>query len=64
MEDVLKPCPFCGGEPILLKDHHKFGLYVACTECAACTVTAPQTEATIAWNRRAPTAKGASDAQP
>lgn len=54
IDDVkLLPCPFCGGEAILLKDHKKFGLYVACTVCAACTITGTQPEAIAAWNRRA-----------
>lgn len=51
--EVLLPCPFCGGEAILLKDHKKLGLYVACTECAVCTITGKRDEATAAWNRRA-----------
>ena len=48
----LAGCPFCGGEAILLKDHAKLGLYVACTKCSACTITSRQSEAIQAWNRR------------
>lgn len=40
----LKPCPFCGGEPLVLLP----GDHVACRECC-CVADGP-----AAWNTRAP----------
>ena len=49
----LKPCPFCGGEAILLSNFRGAEYFI---ECRVCTVeTAPydtEEEAAEAWNRR------------
>ena len=55
MSDVLKPCPFCGGEA------HKVGPFkddwvptwiISCGDCAAATRADTSAEAIIRWNRR------------
>lgn len=50
----LKPCPFCGGENIVLTSHHEVIVFVQCEDCYA---TFPHfdslEEAVSAWNRRA-----------
>lgn len=51
--DGLLPCPFCGGEPIMLKDHKRLGYYVACQACFAGTATSDKAGAFDGWNRRA-----------
>lgn len=49
----LKPCPFCGGEAIMLKDHKAVGIYIACKTCSCCTTTVRTKEdAIIVWNTR------------
>lgn len=52
MSDLLR-CPFCGGDAILLKDHHKLGFYVACTSCNVAGQTDLKLNAIDAWNKRA-----------
>ena len=59
-QNLLKPCPFCGGMPMLLKtDLPPFGdtprFYV---KCAVCCVEMPRiainrSQAVTVWNRRA-----------
>ena len=36
LADSLKPCPFCGGTPLLLMSGH--GAEIQCSECGAITV--------------------------
>lgn len=51
MSNELKPCPFCGGEAILIKGYF---CWVRCDYCGAETVAETSTtEAIAAWNRRA-----------
>ncbi len=47
MDDELKPCPFCGGEPEVAPWE------VHCTQCSAHLVEATTAEAIAAWNTRA-----------
>lgn len=52
--EQLKPCPFCGGEGVLVKDR----TYTYWIRCRKCGVRQPYTkynapyEAIEAWNRR------------
>ena len=51
----LKPCPFCGGENVLLEYDHITGTYVV--RCRTCQTIVWQyyviaDEAIEAWNRR------------
>jgi Lar family restriction alleviation protein len=49
-EQKLKPCPFCGGEAVLIKGYF---CWVKCDYCGAETVAETSTtEAVDAWNRR------------
>ena len=66
--EAMKPCPFCGGEPHLERNHRNFVkgeptrvALVRCTQCEAKSgkfdlrTYAPQTAQTLAieaWNRR------------
>ena len=54
-EAELKPCPFCGGEPILIKNG--VGNYqVACDNCEVrqyAYAHKSKEDASEAWNRRA-----------
>ena len=56
MDDLnLKPCPFCGGEAILVKDFSSFKdwTYVRCKECGAATaVSGNAFKALDLWNKR------------
>lgn len=54
----LKPCPFCGGEAIILKadQYHQFPNthYISCRDCTAgIGPLDTEAEAIEAWNRRA-----------
>ena len=54
MEKVeLKPCPFCGGEAVLLEDGERYYRYqVACCNCGIRVVAEHiSTDAISAWNR-------------
>ena len=54
-ELTLKPCPFCGGEAILVKDFSSFKdwTYVRCKECGAATsVSGNAYKAIELWNKR------------
>lgn len=67
MSQDLKPCPFCGTAPKMLRDFHAaegFRYWIVCAD-PDCTADhkQPQDEAIAAWNRRAegaPAAAGAS----
>ena len=55
MNEKLKPCPFCGGEAELVKEHFFGGDHYAgrCGNCAATsTFEFTKEEATAEWNRR------------
>lgn len=59
MNDELKPCPFCGGEPIMVKTQ-KCGRYVMCLTCEVQTVEyetdyigSAYDKARSVWNSRA-----------
>lgn len=55
----LKPCPFCGGEPIALYGDSGWP-YIACTNCKAAIGTVgyfdvlTEEELIVAWNIRVP----------
>jgi Lar family restriction alleviation protein len=53
--EKLKPCPFCGSEEIVAKDHHGNGIsYVECVECGTLGPYSNTVEDAIKWwNRRA-----------
>lgn len=49
--DEAKPCPFCGGEGILVIGYD--GYYIECKSCAVSTPErATEEEALEVWNRR------------
>lgn len=49
----LKPCPFCGGVP-LMESHGAFGLCIRCSSCGAMfSSKATPGRLDVAWNRRA-----------
>ena len=54
----LKPCPFCGGEDVIITEYDAVVVFVQCDNCCA---TFPhfdsKEEAITAWNRRADTAQ-------
>lgn len=53
-ENKLKPCPFCGGKPVIYKSMLDRTVLVMCSECGA-TLPSGFSEKTAikAWNRRA-----------
>ena len=51
---TLKPCPFCGGDPIRMHSNH-IAYVVRCTKCKAQTDKERcEVDADDAWNRRVP----------
>jgi Lar family restriction alleviation protein len=53
IKEALEPCPFCGGEAILLKDHKCLGYYVTCKSCFVASATKTKSVAIELWNTRA-----------
>lgn len=47
----LLACPFCGGEAATEDD--QLGTVVQCTACGVCVGPCCESEAVVAWNRRA-----------
>ncbi len=55
MMSELKPCPFCGGEALLLGSYER-GYFVECNDCFAKTSnfgSEGKAESIVAWNTRA-----------
>ena len=51
--DKLKPCPFCGGKPLIYKSMLDRTVWVVCSECGATSPSSFSEETVIeAWNRR------------
>lgn len=47
---TVKPCPFCGGYPLINNAH---GVYIECAECGTSTMQKEtQREAVEFWNTR------------
>ena len=47
---VVKPCPFCGGYPLI---YNASGVYIECVECGTSTTQKEtQREAVEFWNTR------------
>lgn len=47
---VVKPCPFCGGYPLI---YNASGVYIECVECGTSTMQKEtQREAVEFWNTR------------
>jgi Lar family restriction alleviation protein len=62
LSETLKPCPFCGGDPVFHcstgRVHKTGNIYsIYSVDCNDCDLTGPRAEtrkgAAIAWNRRA-----------
>ena len=53
-EHELKPCPFCGGKPVIYKSMSDRRAWVMCSECGATSPSGFREKTAIkAWNRRA-----------
>lgn len=50
--EKLKPCPFCGGMPVVVEDGYK-AIAIHCFNCGADITAETERKAGIAWNRRA-----------
>ena len=58
-ETKLKPCPFCGGKPVIYKSMLNRMVWVVCSECDATSLSSFNEETVIeAWNRRAKDEQG------
>lgn len=59
IDEVLKPCPFCGSESIAANQHKMFGADVRytikCMKCMGEMTRTTRKKAIEAWNRRADT---------
>ena len=61
MNDKLKPCPFCGGRPIIVYNAKRKNVYeseikgtaIGCENCNATIFYRSRRLAIEAWNRRA-----------
>ena len=52
-ETKLKPCPFCGGKPVIYKSISDRKAWVMCSECGATSSSGFREKTAIrAWNRR------------
>lgn len=51
-QEVLKPCPFCGGTNIALLNGGLGNRFVHCDDCRATTDDGSEERAIAAWNRR------------
>ncbi len=49
----LKPCPFCGGKPVIYKSMSDRKAWIVCSECGATSPSSFREKTAIkAWNRR------------
>jgi Lar family restriction alleviation protein len=55
MSDELKPCPFCGGKPVLLSNDLSKPFKIYCFDCEViqCKGFNEEKYAIEAWNKRA-----------
>lgn len=54
MDEInIKPCPFCGGKPVIYKSVLDRTVWVMCSECGATSSYSYSEKTAIkAWNRR------------
>lgn len=56
MDEILKPCPFCGGKAnlaISLLGNYRASYRVECQKCLACISGHTELDCMNAWNKRA-----------
>lgn len=49
----LKPCPFCGGSNVFLRDYDPNNIWIECDDCQVGTLAIGWPECVVAWNTRA-----------